>query len=94
MPAPVIQPHRLGSGLSKEDNNFRQRPWIFNAGDLTAVGLEHQRIGLVALHLEPLHKRGAAISCVQVRDDELLGQFRERPVRVRVLLENPAMFPS
>ena len=72
MLAPVIQPHRLGVGLPKEDNNFRQRPWIFNAGDLTAVGLEHQRIGLVAPYLEPLHKRSAAISSVQMRDDELL----------------------
>ena len=94
MYAPVIQPYRLGSGLSKEDNNFLQRPRIFNAGDLAAVGLEHQRIGLVAPHLELLHKRGAAISCVQVRDDEPLGQLRKLPVRVRVLLENPAMFPS
>ena len=90
----VVQPHRLGSDLSKEDDNFLQRPRIFNAGDLTAAAIEHQRIGLVAPHLELLHKRGAAISCVQVREDELLGQFRERPVRVRVLLENPAMFPS
>ena len=72
MLAPVIQPHWLGPGLSKEDNNFFQRPRIFNAGDLAAVGLEHQRIGLVAPYLEPLHERGAAISCVQVRDDELL----------------------
>ena len=72
MLAPVIQPHRLGSGLSKEDDNFLQLPRIFNAGALAAVGLEHQRIGLVARHLEPLHKRGAAIPCVQVRDDELL----------------------
>ena len=94
MYAPVIQPHRLGSGLYKEDDNFLQRPRIFNAGDLAAVGLEHQRIGLVARHLEPLHKRGAAIPRIQVRDDEPLGQFRERPVRVRVLLENPAMFAS
>ena len=92
--APVIQPYRLGSGLSKEDNNFFQRPRIFNAGDLAAIGIEHQRIGLVAHHLESLHKLGAAISCVQVHDDEPLGQLRERPVRVRVLLENPAMFPS
>ena len=94
MHAPVIQPHRLGSGLSKEDNNFLQRPRIFNAGDLAAIGIEHQRIGLVARHLESLHKLGAAISCVQVYDDKPIGQFRERPVRVRVLLENPAMFPS
>ena len=72
MLAPVIQPHRLGPGLSKEDDNFLQRPRIFHAGDLAAIGLEHQRIDLVAPHLEPLHKRGAAISCVQVRDDELL----------------------
>ena len=91
---PVIKPHRLGPGLSKEDDNFLQRPRIFNAGDLAAVGLEDQRIGLVARHLESLHKLGAAISCVQVHDDKPLGQFRERPVRVRVLLENPAMFPS
>ena len=94
MLVPVIKPHRLGPGLSKEDDNFLQRPRIFNAGDLAAVGLEHQRIGLVARHLESLHKRGAAISCVQVHDDKPLGQLRERPVRVRVLLENPAMFPS
>ena len=94
MLAPVIQPHRLGSGLSKEDNNFLQRPRIFNAGDLVAIGLEHQRIGLVASHLEPLHKRGATIPRVQVRDDKPLGQLREHPVRVRVLLENPAMFAS
>ena len=94
MLAPVIQPHRLGPGLFKEDDNFLQRPRIFNAGDLAAVGLEHQRIGLVACHLEPLHKRGAAISCVQVHDDKPLGQLCERPVRVRVLLENPAMFAS
>ena len=72
MLAPVIQPHRLGPGLSKEDDNFLQRPRIFNAGDLAAVGLEHQRIGLVARHLESLHKLGTAISRVQVRDDELL----------------------
>ena len=94
MLAPVIQPHRLGPGLSKEDNDFLQRPRIFHAGNLAAVGLEHQRISLVAPHLEPLHKRGAAISCVQVHDDKPLGQLRERPVRVRVLLENPAMFAS
>ena len=94
MLVPIIQSHRLGSGLPKEDDNFLQRPRIFHAGNLAAVGLEHQRISLVAPHLEPLHKRGAAISCVQVREDELLGQFCERPVRVRVLLENPAMFAS
>jgi hypothetical protein len=29
-----------------------------------------------------------------VHDDKPLGQLRERPVRVRVLLENPAMFAS
>ena len=94
MLAPVIQPHRLGPGLSKEDDNFLQRTRIFNAGDLAAVGLEHQRIGLVARYFESLHKLGAAISCVQMHDDEPLGQLRERPVRVRVLLENPAMFAS
>ena len=94
MLAPVIQPHRLGPGLSKEDNDFLQRPRIFHAGDLAAIGLEHQRIGLVARHLESLHKRGTAIPRVQMHDDEPLGQLRERPVRVRVLLENPAMFPS
>ena len=94
MLAPGIQPHRLRPGLSKEDDNFLQRPRIFHAGDLAAVGLEHQRIGLVARHLESLHKLGTAISCAQVHDDKPLGQLRERPVRVRVLLENPAMFPS
>ena len=51
-------------------------------------------LGLVALHLEFFYKRGAAIFCVQMRDDESLGQLRERTVRVRVLLENPAMHPS
>ena len=94
MLAPVIQSYPLGSGLSKEEDNFLKRLRILHAGDLAAVGLEHQRIGLVAPHLEPLHKRGAAIPRVQVHDDELLGQLRERPVRVRVLLENPAMFAS
>ena len=29
-----------------------------------------------------------------MRDDELLGQLSERTVRVRILLENPAMAPS
>jgi len=94
MLAPVTQPHRLGSGLSKEDDNFLQSPRIFNPGDLAAIGIEHQRIGLVARHLESLHKPGAAISCVQVHNDKPLGQLREHPVRVRVLLENPAMLPS
>ena len=94
MLAPVIQPHRLGPGLFKEDDNFLQRPRIFHAGDLAAVGLEHQRIGLVAPHLEPLHKRAAAIPRVQVHDDNPLGQLRKLPVRVRALLENPAMFAS
>ena len=94
MLAPVIQPHRLGPGLSKEDYNFFQRPRIFNAGDLAAVGLEHQRIGLVARHLEMFHKRGAAIPRVKMRDNKPLGELRELPVRVRVLLENPAMFAS
>ena len=94
MLAPVIQPHRLGPGLSKEDDNFLQRPRIFNAGDLAAIGLEHQHIGLVAPYLEPLHKRGAAIPRVKMRDDEPLGQLRKLPVRVRVLLKNPAMLPS
>ena len=94
MHAPVIQPHRLGSGLSKEDNNFLQRPRIFNAGDLSPIGLEHQRIGLVARHLESLHKLGAAIPRVQVHDNKPLGQLREHTVRFRVLLENPAMFAS
>ena len=84
MLAPVIQPHRLGPGLSKEDDNFLQRPRIFNASDLAAVGLEHQRIGLVAPHLELYHKRGAAISRIQMRDNKPLGQFRELPVRIRV----------
>ena len=94
MLVPVIKPHRLGPGQFKEDDNFLQRPRIFNAGDLAAVGLEHQRIGSVSPHLEPLHKRGPAIPRVQVRDNELVGQLRERTVRVRVLLENPAMFAS
>ena len=84
MHVPVIQPHRLGSGLSKEDDNFLQRPRIFNASDLAAVGLEHQRIGLVARHLELFHKRGAAIPRIQMRDNKPLGQFRELPVRIRV----------
>ena len=72
MLVPVIKPHRLGPGLSKEEDDFLQRPRIFNAGDLAAIGLEHQRIGLVTRNLEPLHKLGTAISRVQVRDDELL----------------------
>ena len=94
MLVPVIKPHRLGPGLSKEDDNFLQRPRIFHAGNLAAVGLEHQCIGLVALHLEPCHKRGPSIFRVQVGDDELIGQFCELPVRVRVLFEDPAMHAS
>ena len=94
MLVPVTQPHRLRPGLSKEDDNFLQRPRIFNAGDLAAVGLEHQRIGLVARHLEPLHKRGTAIPRVKMRDNKPLGELRELPVRGRILLENPAMFAS
>jgi len=84
MLAPVIQPHRLGSGLSKEDDNFLQRSRIFNASDLAAVGLVHQRIGLVARHLELFHKRGAAIPRVKMRDNKPLGELCELPVRVRV----------
>ncbi len=92
--APVIQPHRLGSGLSKEDDNFLQSPRIFHAGDLAAIGIEHQRIGLVARYFESLHKLSAAIPRVKMRDNKPLGELRELPVRVRVLLENPAMFAS
>ena len=84
MLVPCIQTHRLGHSLFKEDNDFLQRPRIFHAGDLAAIGLEHQRIDLVAPHLEPLHKRGAAIPRVKMRDNKPLGQFRELPVRVRV----------
>ncbi len=84
MLAPVIQQHRLGPGLSKEDDNFLQCTRIFHTGDLTAVRLEHQRIGLVALHLEPLNKCGAAIPRVKMRDNKPLGELCELPVRVRV----------
>ena len=78
----------------QEDNDFLQRARCCQTTYLATVGPEHQRVGLVALHFELFHKWGAAIFCVQVRDDELLGQLRERPVRVRVPLENPAMPPS
>ena len=78
----------------KKDNDFLQRSRVFHAGDFLAVGLEHQCIGLVALHLESCHKRGPSIFRVQVSYNELIGQFCELPVRVRVLLEDPAMHAS
>ena len=94
MLVPCIQTHRLGHSLFKEDNDILQRPRIFHAGDLAAIGLDHQRIGLIASHPELLHKRGPAIPRVQMHDDEPLGQLREHPVRVRVLLKNPTMLAS
>ena len=78
----------------QEDNDFLQRERCCQTAHLATVGPEHQQVGLIALHLELFYKRGAAIFCVQMRDDELPGQLRERPVRVRVPLENPAMLPS
>ena len=78
----------------QEDNDFLQRERFGQTPTLAAVGPEHQRVSLVALHLEFFYKRGAAIFCVQMRDDERFGQLRERTVRVRILLENPAMAPS
>ena len=78
----------------QENDDFLQRERFGQTPNLAAVGPEHQCVGLVALHLEFFYKRGAAIFSVQVRDDESLGQLRERPVRVRVLLKNPAVSPS
>jgi hypothetical protein len=75
----------------QEDDDFLQRARFGQTPNLEAVGPEHQRVGLVPLHLEFFYKRGAAIFCVQVCDDESLGQLRERTVRVRVPLENPAV---
>ena len=80
--------------LLEEVNDLFQLLWILQAGDFMTVVLEHQCISLVAHHFELLHESGFAISSVKVYDNELFGQLRERPVRVRVLLENPAMFAS
>ena len=90
----LLRRYRLAQCLFKEDNDFLQCSRVFHTGNLVAVRPEHQRIGPVAFHLEPFHKRGAAIPCVQVRDNELIGRFCELPVRGRVLLEDPAMLAS
>ena len=58
------------------------------------VEIEHQCISLVAHHFKLLHESGFAISSVKVYDNELFGQLRERPVRVRVLFKNPATASS
>ena len=88
--AAVQQLNRL---LEEVDDLF-QFLRIFHASDLMTVWLEHHCISLVAHHLELLHESGFAISSVKVYGNELFGQLRERPVRVRVLLKNPATAPS